>query len=221
MAVPPGSLAGSVAEPLPDLATSVVLVHRARGGDRGALDDLLGRYRGRLLRIVRIRMGAGLARLVDPEDVVQETLAAAANRVTDFEPASHASILHWLAAIAQNKVGDAHGREFAQKRDRGRERPLSSPQAEGSEAELRFEADITAPEDRASRNELRTLVDGAIAELPDDYREVIILRDYEAGDWEWVTEHMSGDRSRHACQELHRRAWIRLGSLVRGRLGDA
>ena len=56
-----------------------------------------------------------------------------------------------------------------------------------------------------------------MTELSSDHREVILLRDYCGGAWDYVAEEMGRDNV-HATQELHRRAWIKLRGLVRPKL---
>ena len=99
----------SVSDRFPDdLNTSVDLVHRAQRGDDLALNDLIARYQERLHRIVCIRLGARLKQHVESVDIVQETFAVAFQKLGDFELRSHASILQWLARIAENRIRDAN-----------------------------------------------------------------------------------------------------------------
>ncbi|MAB78331.1 MAG: hypothetical protein CMJ89_03155 [Planctomycetes bacterium] len=200
-----------------DMATSVDLVRKAKAGDRTALNDFLARYQDRLHRIVRIRLGAKLRRHVDSIDIVQEAFVVAARKIGDLELRSHAGILQWLAKIAENRIRDANDYLFAKKRDRGREKPLAAPPM-SSVASVQFPAEQTAMSDRAFKTEIRELMDAAMMELPDDYREVILLRDYSGGDWDYIAE-VLGSKNKRICQSLHRRAWVRLARLVGEKLG--
>ncbi len=206
--------------PLPDLGTSIQLARRAQQGEREALNRLLERYQDRLQRIVRIRLGARLGQCVDPVDIVQETFLVAVRKLGELELRNHASILQWLATIAEHKIHDARDYHFAQRRDRRREQPLArGPRADSSAGSVQFPAADTAPGTRAWKNEIRQIMDDAMVELPDDYREVILLHDYSGADWDHIHQ-LLGRESKHACQELHRRAWIRLRRIVMGRLGS-
>ena len=62
----------------------------------------------RLERIVRVRLGARIQRHIESVDIVQETFAVAFQKIEEFEFRSHASILSWLARIAENQIRDAN-----------------------------------------------------------------------------------------------------------------
>lgn len=201
---------------LPDLTESMRLVREAQGGSREALEALLGRYQDRVHRIVRVRLSTKLRRHVESMDVVQETLRKAADAIGELELRSQAAILQWLARIAENQMLDVHRRMSAAKRDRLREVPIDdgSERASSSGGPA---ADVLPPDEQAARNELSRLVDECVAALPDDYREVITLRTYCGGSWEWVTAQM-GKESSEAVRQLHRRATIRLARVMQERM---
>jgi len=200
---------------LPDLTESMKLVHEAQAGSREALEALLARYQDRVLRIVRIRISNKLRKHVESMDVVQETLRKAAANLNELELRSQAAILQWLAKIAENQMLDVNRRMSAAKRDRSREQPLERRSESGDFFGMPA-ADQAPPDELAAQRELAILVDECVAELPDDYREVIALRTYCGGSWEWVTEQM-GRESSEAVRQLHRRATVKLGRLLQER----
>jgi hypothetical protein len=62
------------------------------------------------------------------------------------------------------------------------------------------------------------LLDARVAQLePEEYREVLILRDYCGADWELVRERFSL-LSAEAAQELYRRAHEKLARRLRSHL---
>jgi hypothetical protein len=67
-----------------DDADTDELVEQARGGDREARQQLLGRHRDRLRQMVALRMDRRLRARVDPSDVVQDALADAAQELSDY-----------------------------------------------------------------------------------------------------------------------------------------
>ncbi len=93
----------------------------------------------------------------------------------------------------------------------------SSRQDGGSGHDRVFIADAPRPDDIAAQRELERIVDESVGELPDDYREVIMLRTYCGGSWEYVCNEL-GHVSSEASRQLHRRARIRLGRIVRARI---
>src|SRR5262245_7992221 len=63
---------------------SNALVRQAQGGDTEARSQLLELYRGRLRRMIAIRLDKRLAARVDPSDIVQEALRDAFNRLGEY-----------------------------------------------------------------------------------------------------------------------------------------
>jgi RNA polymerase sigma-70 factor (ECF subfamily) len=201
---------------LPDLTESMRLVRAAQAGSREALEDLLRRYQERVLRIVRVRLSTKLRRHVESMDIVQETLRKAAENLGELELRSQAAILQWLARIAENQMLDVNRRMSAQKRDRLREVPLDDG-GERASSSGGPAAGQLPPDEIAAQRELSRLVDECVAALPEEYREVVTLRTYCGGSWEWVTAQM-GKESSEAVRQLHRRATIRLARVMQERM---
>jgi RNA polymerase sigma-70 factor (ECF subfamily) len=98
------------------------LIQRASGGDREAFDELVAPFSERLLKRIRQRMGPGLGRKVEPEDVLQETLFRAFRSIGHFRWQGQNSFQAWLEGIAVNFVlhsarGQLRRREFRITRD--------------------------------------------------------------------------------------------------------
>jgi RNA polymerase sigma-70 factor (ECF subfamily) len=200
----------------PDLTRSVELVNRAQGGDEAALNQLFDRYYERVRRIVRLRLGRKLRSALESGDILQETFAQAVQAFDGFEMRDEASLINWLSKLAERQIiaaADYHG---AKKRDRAREvRPRSSSgDSPGSGMSFAFAGDATAPIDRLSEDEQVEIVEGCIRELPEEYRELIILRDYAGASWESVAE-QTGRPSAAAARMMHARALVELGKFVR------
>ena len=128
-------------------------------GDASAFEVLYGRHRGPLFRFL-------LAQLRDRplaeelyQDVWQRVIAARAT----WRP--EAAFATWLYRIAHNRLND-HWR--AQ-----RHRPPATVDADLLTASL---ADPDDPEGLASREETRARLQEALAELPEDQREAVLLR---------------------------------------------
>lgn len=60
------------------------LLRRTEAGDLGARDELLRRYRLRLRRMVDVHLDQRLATRVDPSDIVQDALIAAAAGLSGY-----------------------------------------------------------------------------------------------------------------------------------------
>lgn len=195
---------------------SLELAQRAQNGDDDALNELFRRYQEPLRRIVRIRMGAHLRRQggLESMDIVQQTFAKAHSKLEDIEIRTPQAILSWLARIAERQVHDANDHMTARKRDYRRTSALQfGDESFGSVFDVEPEATDTLPEDRAERNEMKIAVDEAMLELRDDYREIILLRDYAQADWDTIATEVGAPNVR-AAQATHYRARAKLASLL-------
>ncbi len=195
---------------LPSLGESMALLTRARQGDDEALQHLLVRYQERLRRIVRIQLGSSaFGRAQDSMDLVQNTFLAALPQIRELQPRSQAGLLQWLSLIALNQVRDAWKHQHAGRRDVRREEALPSQ----ADAIAAGESHTVDPGRAVELAEIRDLLDDAVGELPDDQREVVLLRDYYGESWERIAEQMR--RERGAARSLHHRAWVQLRSRLR------
>jgi RNA polymerase sigma-70 factor (ECF subfamily) len=142
------------------------LVDAARSGNGEALEALLERHEARLYRFAR-----RLCRhREDAEDVLQESLLAAARGLRSFRGSS--SVSTWLYAIA---------RSFCIKK---RRRSVFAP----TELSLETEASPAArarpdpgrrPDEALEASRLEAALERAIRALDRPYREVLLLRDVE------------------------------------------
>lgn len=199
-----------------DLNQSIDLVKRAQTGDDVALDALIGRYYDRVRRIVRLRLGRNLRRYLDSEDILQGTFIGAVRAFDRFEMRDESSLLHWLSKIAEHQIKDAADYHYAQKRDGRREQSLRVPKPSDTTDEFAFEPadEYRPPIDDLVAGERIEAIEEAIAELREDYREVILVRNYEGASWSSVAELM-GSPSPDAARMHYARAITELSSLVR------
>jgi len=136
------------------------LIAAARGGDRAAIEELLGRYEPSIYRFgLRMCGNEDAAR-----EVLQETLLAAFRYLPGFR--GDASLSTWLYQIA---------RSFCIKERRG-QRPTHSLDDDLA-SELVDPA--PSPDARVHAREIGEALSRAIATLPPDQREVLVLRDVE------------------------------------------
>jgi RNA polymerase sigma-70 factor (ECF subfamily) len=155
------------------------LLDRTAGGDGEARGALLQRHRGRVRRMVEVRLDPRLAPRLDPSDVVQEVLAEASRRLDDYVRDRPLPFYPWLRQIAADRLADAHRRHVqAGRRSVGREATAAAGLPEGSALALaqRLVAPATGPSEAARREELRGRVRAALAALPERDREVLVLR---------------------------------------------
>jgi RNA polymerase sigma-70 factor (ECF subfamily) len=141
------------------------LIRAAKGGDADALDALLKQYQPQIYRF-----GMKMCRNPeDAQDILQETLFAAARTLRGFRGAS--SMSTWLYTIA---------RSFCIKK---RRRSVFTPEIISLEAEapsaLAAPDKAPDPERSLADGEVRAALESAIASLEPGYREVLLLRDME------------------------------------------
>lgn len=214
-----------MADPAPEpidasFEDSLELVGRAQRGDKVALNELLARYGERLRRIVRVKMGVEARRAAESMDIVQETMIVAARKLESFEARDHASILRWLAQIAEHQIRDLIERERAEKRDGRRTRSIEPADSQDLRGGIDPAGREETPSLDLSRRELEALYDECVEELPDRQRELVVKRDYETASWETIAKECDA-ASTNAAKEMHRRALARLKELLLRRLGRA
>ncbi len=157
-----------------------------------------------------MQIGQRLQGKVDPADVVQETFLEAHRQFPQFRGTSEAEMAAWLRRILAGQLALLVRRYIGTKaRDMNLERELGAQLDQSSEAIDRgLAASISTPSQRASRREQAVLLADALGRLPEDYREVIILRHLEGIAFADVAARMG--RSVDSVQKL----WVRaLGSL--------
>jgi hypothetical protein len=198
---------------LPDLTLTFDLARGALAGDSVALDQLLGRYKDRLRRLVTIRVNVRLRCVLEQEGLPREILAEARHDVSASELRSHAQILEWLARIVERQIATPVDASCVRRTEQQRRlRITHSPEVTGESPDV-------AAARVSQRHEFERLVDAHVERLePSEYREVLLLRDYFGGDWEFVRERL-GLLSVDAVQELYRRAHASLQRRVRPHLG--
>jgi RNA polymerase sigma-70 factor (ECF subfamily) len=158
------------------------LLARAGRGYGAARSQLLDRHRGRLRRMVAVRIDPRLAARLDPSAVVQETLAEAHRRLDDYLAARAVPFYSWLRQLAHDRLADLHRRHVrAARRAVGREEPAGPALSDDSVAGLtrRLAAPAPGPSEASHRREQAGRLRAAMARLPDMDREVLILRHLE------------------------------------------
>jgi RNA polymerase sigma-70 factor (ECF subfamily) len=137
---------------------------------------LLEKFRDYLRLLARVQLDPRLRGKLDPSDVVQQTLLEAYQKREQFRGATEAEWLAWLRTALAHNLADAL-RAFGQaKRDVARERAL----ADGADASSRrleawLAAEQSSPSQQAERHERAAQLAAALAVLPDDNREALVL----------------------------------------------
>ncbi|HMP05199.1 MAG TPA: sigma-70 family RNA polymerase sigma factor [Lacipirellulaceae bacterium] len=152
------------------------LLDRLRSGDESALAEFVEANRPALMAFLHSRIGAHLAKKVEPEDILQDACLEAM-RSLDKAPLAGCEPLHWLFQVCEGKIIDAHRRFFeSQKRDASREAAIpDGSEAAGGLGNL-LAASMTTPSAAFSRDQRQLRVLAAVDTLPPEQREALRLR---------------------------------------------
>lgn len=154
---------------------------RLRRGDRAALAELCHQQRERLRAIVRERLNRRLGGRLDDDDLLQEIYLQAEARLMHFNGITNEEAVGWLVLVAKQTVVDVHRRHFAaQVRDLRRElRPGDvAHSASQPSAWLFGSAGLTSPSQIVARDERQRWLHGVLDRLPENDREIILLRHF-------------------------------------------
>jgi RNA polymerase sigma-70 factor (ECF subfamily) len=164
--------------------------------------------------LARAQINANLRVRVDPSDLAQEVLKNAFEGFGQFAGHTEGELMQWLRRILVRQLADEVKRHQSQKRDVRREVSLEAIDRSVVEMEGMLVAGLSSPSSQAARRERAVLLADALEQLPDDYREVIILRHLERVDFNAIAQRMN--RSAGAVRML----WVRALEKLRSVLGD-
>ncbi len=159
--------------------TDKELVRRVKKGDRDAFDLLFSRYQHKILNLV----SRYLRDPQDVEDVAQEAFIKAFRALPRFRGDS--AFYTWLYRIAINTAKNHLV-------TRGRRPPGTDVDVEDAEHFDGNDAlrESESPETVLARDQLSAEIDGAIADLPDDLRSAVTLREFDGLSYEQIAEIM-------------------------------
>ena len=171
------------------------LVERLQKGDDAAFEELVRAHGGRMLAVAR----RFLASEDDARDAVQDAFLSAFKGLERFEGQSRVSTwLHRIVVNAALMKLRTRRRKPEQPIDDFLPKYLEDGHLERPAVEWRKSA-----EDLASQQQVRDLVLSTIAQLPESYRNVLLLRDIEGLDTEETAQAM-GISSNAVKTRLHR-----------------
>ncbi|WP_231617846.1 sigma-70 family RNA polymerase sigma factor [Novipirellula aureliae] len=157
------------------------LIAAAQSGDPDALGELLNHYRKYVVFLARTGLHHHMQGKADPSDLAQEVCLAAHGNIADFRGNSAEEFAGWLRGILSNVLA-MHVRKYlgTQKRDPRLEQNLNASLASASGfLQSHIAADMTSPSQHFARNEAFLELAAALEALPEDYRQVIVLRNIE------------------------------------------
>jgi RNA polymerase sigma-70 factor, ECF subfamily len=155
------------------------LVQRVQAGDKAAFDLLVRKYQHRVLKLV----SRFVSDAAEAEDVAQEAFLKAYRALASFRGDS--AFYTWLYRIAINTAKNA----LVSNRRRPVDFDLDLQDPEQYDRHARLKEGDT-PEGVLLTEEIRSVVERAMEQLPEDLRTAIVLRELEGLSYEEIAEAM-------------------------------
>lgn len=200
------SIEGSMTES--SASNADILLSQALAGSHECFGKLLHLYRNYLNLLVMTQLEQKLLTRVSTSDILQETFLEATRDFEKFRGSTSNEFWAWLRKILVNnlhRVVEQH--VLTQKRDVRREVSIEALANSLEQSAARLESILPDPGESPSGNvqkfEMEIKLADKLAQLPADYREVVVLRNIEALPFEEVGLRM--ERSAGAARML----WLR------------
>jgi len=167
----------------PESEKTEELLGDARDGNAEAVNKLIDRHRDAILRLVRMRLDRRIQPRVGVSDVVQDVFIEANRRLQKYLQDPVMPFHLWLRQIAKDRIIDAHRRHrVSKKRSVDREQPAHLPgdmdHSSMALANQLVDGEVT-PMAAATQRELAARVEQTIGELPEQDRDILLMRHYE------------------------------------------
>jgi RNA polymerase sigma-70 factor (ECF subfamily) len=182
------------------------LLKEARNGSGAAVAILLKHYRPYLTVLARLRTSRQLQPKFDDSDLVQETLVLVQRDLRQFRGTTEAELTAWLRRIMASVIGKFMRHYATQRRDVSLERRLEDQFSQSSRivGQVMLASD-TSPSEKSVKRERAVILSQAIAQLPADYREALILHRLEG---------LTMTRARHQQHSLRWPRWAIFASIA-------
>jgi RNA polymerase sigma-70 factor, ECF subfamily len=151
------------------------LVEEAAGGSLEAFDGLVRRYQAQIVNLARAMTSSD----ADVEDLAQETFVRAWRAIATFRGQS--TFKTWLYGIAINVIRTHRGR-------RARLRLVFWTAPKGADPAVDPLERASADDGIESPLAMRDAIDRALATLPADMREAVVLRDVQGLDYREIAD---------------------------------
>jgi RNA polymerase sigma-70 factor, ECF subfamily len=181
-----------------------------RNGQSEPLSQLFKYFQPWLRLLARVQVETQFRGKFDPSDVVQQTMLEAVRAFPQFRGTTEPELAAWLRQILAHALAHEIRRyRGTQKRDLQREVPLDQQLTHASQrlGDI-LAAPGTSPSQMLVKHERQVVLAQALERLPEDYREVIVLRNLEGLPHDEVAKRMG--RNPGAVRMLWVRALARL-----------
>jgi RNA polymerase sigma-70 factor (ECF subfamily) len=154
--------------------------------DRG-----LERFRSYLLLLARVRLDPMVRAKVGASDVVQQTLLEAHRDLAQFRGRTVGEQAAWLRQILARNLANVVRDLRRDKRDLAREQPMQAALNESaSRLEAWLAAEQSSPSQQVERQERAVRLAEALATLPENQREAVVLRHWQGCSLVEIGEHL-------------------------------
>jgi len=153
------------------------IIARCLNGERGAFEELLNKYRGKVYSIC-LRM---VRNPVDAEDIAQEVFIRVFSALDRYDPAYPFSA--WIYRITANLCIDFLRRE--------KDRPVSIDKPiSGEDGDYRWQlpSGDAGPDRIIHMEEMFAVLEEALAQIPEQYRMILLLRHEEHLSYEEIAD---------------------------------
>ncbi|MDP8256166.1 MAG: sigma-70 family RNA polymerase sigma factor [Candidatus Alcyoniella australis] len=159
----------------------VELIKRVKTGDKSAFNTLVVKYQGRVYSLtLRMVSNHHLA-----EELTQEIFLKVYQKIGSFR--GEAMFSTWLYQVSANHTRNKL--KYLKRRAYFRTQSLDQPlETQDGEMPRQVADDTFDPEKMAGSAEIRGIVQSKIADLPEDYRLVILLRDIQGLSYEEIAK---------------------------------
>lgn len=174
-----------------------------KSGDARAFSTLVQRHRAAVFNFILRSVGHRQR----AEDLLQETWLKVVRNSSEYQP--KARFTTWVFTVARNLCVD-NARKERFRKTRSLDGPMGADD-ERSLGELLPDDNAASPERAADSVRMRPLIDQALSSLPDEQREVFLLREYqgiafkEIAEVTGVNENTVKSRMRYALEGLRKK----------------
>lgn len=158
------------------------------------MDRLYCRCARKLLPLIRLRLGRAMRAEIESRDILQTVLMKSFQRLNQVE--NPATVMAWLARIADNEIRDRADYQRRQRRDAARRVPIDDA------------ADLPSPVRQALSlaiiGEESERLERALESITEAHREIIVLRKLEEWTFPEIAAHLG--KSEDACRMAFARA---------------
>ena len=157
----------------PATVEDLTLVRETLAGNQLSFQLLVERHQRRLFRVARNYTRSA----VEMEDIVQEAFLKAYRKLDTFQ--EQASFGTWLHRIATNTALD-----FLKRNGRSPIQTVEDPEA----VPERQTPQVAAPDARMEKEEIAEITQEVLAELPDIFRTVLVMREFEGRAYQEIAD---------------------------------